>query len=122
VPQEYFYAKFAIAPGNNQLTLRTRNFSSTNYTYFKLTAIEDNGTVTHVAPSSNTAQDASAAADGCWKFKHGLGGAGTPDDYASFVYDLSTFNSKNVTLVLGVYNVVAGTGENKLVIHKIVLN
>ncbi|MBT1697578.1 carboxypeptidase regulatory-like domain-containing protein [Fulvivirgaceae bacterium PWU4] len=121
VPEAYLYAKFAIASGNNQVTLRTRSFG-TNYLYFKLTAIEDNGTVTHVAPQSNTAQDASAADDGCWKFKHGDGSAGNPEGYASFVYDLSPFNGKNVTLVLGVYNGVANSGENKMAIHSIALN
>jgi hypothetical protein len=121
VPEAYLYTKFSIAAGSNQLTLRTRNFGS-NYTYFKLTAIEDNGTVTHVEPQSNTAQEASAAADGCWKFKHGDGGAGNPEAYASFVYDLSQFNGKDVTLVLGVYNGEADSGENKLVFHQIDLN
>jgi hypothetical protein len=121
VPEAYLYAKFAIASGSNQLTLSTRNFGS-NYTYFKLTAIEDNGTVTHVEPESNTAQEASAAADGCWKFKHGDGGAGNPEGYASFVYDLSQFDGKNVTLAFGVYNGEANTGENKLVFHTIDLN
>ena len=36
-PQAYFYAKFAIAEGSNQLSFRTRNFG--NYTFFKVTAI-----------------------------------------------------------------------------------
>jgi hypothetical protein len=121
VPEAYMYAKFSIAAGSNQLTFTTRNFGS-NFTYFKLTAIEDDGTVTHVAPQSNTAQEASAAADGCWKFKHGDGGAGNPEGYASFVYDLSQFNGKNVTLAFGVYNGEANTGENKLVFHTIKLN
>jgi hypothetical protein len=121
VPEAYLYAKFTIGAGSDQLTFTTRNFGS-NYTYFKLTAIEDNGTVTHIAPESNTAQDASAANDGCWKFKHGDGGAGNPEGYASFVYNLSQFNGKNVTLVFGVYNGEANTGENKLVFHTINLN
>jgi hypothetical protein len=121
VPESYLYAKFAIASGSNQLTFSTRNFGS-NYTYFKLTAIEDNGTVTHLSPASNTAEEAAAADDGCWKFKHGDGGAGNPEGYASFVYDLSQFDGSNVTLVLGVYNGEANTGENKLVIHSIELN
>lgn len=119
VPEAYLYAKFAIGAGSNVLTFTTRNFSSTSYTYFKLTAIEDDGTVTHVEPQSNTAQEALAAADGCWKFKHGNGGAGNPEGYASFVYDLSQFNGKNVTLAIGVYNGEANTGENKLVFHTI---
>jgi hypothetical protein len=121
VPEAYMYAKFSIAAGNNELTLTTRNFS-TNFTYFKLTAIENDGTVTHVAPTSNTAQEASAAENGCWKFKHEAGGAGDPEAYASFVYDLSQFNGKDVTLAFGVYNGQADSGENKLVFHTIKLN
>jgi hypothetical protein len=38
------------------------------------------------------------------------------------VYDLSPFNGKNVTLVIGVYNGEANSGENKLVFHTIDLN
>jgi 5-hydroxyisourate hydrolase-like protein (transthyretin family) len=121
VPEAYLYAKFSISGASDQLTLRTRNFGGT-YTYFKLTAIENDGTVTHVAPSSNTAQDASAADDGCWKFKHDDGGAGNPEAYASFVYDLSAFNGKDVTLVFGVYNGEANSGENKLAFYSIDLN
>ena len=121
VPEAYLYAKFSIGAGSNQLTFTTRNFG-TNYTYFKLTAIEDDGTVTHVEPQSNTAQEALAATDGCWKFKHGDGGAGNPEGYAFFVYDLSPFNGKDVTLAIGVYNGEADSGENKLVFHTIDLN
>ena len=87
-----------------------------------MTAIENNGTVTHLSPKSNTAKEASAAADGCWKFKHGEGGAGDPDKYASFVYDLSQFNGSDVTLVLGVYNGELNGDENKLVLYNIALN
>lgn len=118
VPESYYYAKFAIASGSNQLTLKTRNFGS-NPTYFKLTAIKEDGTVTHIAPKSNTAQEASSASNGCWKFKHGDGGAGNPEGYASFVYDLSQFNGNSVVLAFGVYNGVANSGENKLVFYSI---
>jgi hypothetical protein len=121
VPEAYFYAKFAITSGSNRLTFKTRNFGD-NYTFFKLTAIEEDGTVTHVDPVSNTAQEASAADNGCWKFKHGDGGAGNPEGYASFVYDLSQFNGSNVVLSLGVYNGIANSGENKLVFYSIDLN
>lgn len=121
VPEAYMYAKFSITGSTDQLTLTTRNFGD-NYTYFKLTAIENDGTVTQVEPTSNTAQEASAASDGCWKFKHGNGGADSPEAYASFVYDLSAFTGKDVTLAFGVYNGAADTGENKLVFHTITLN
>jgi hypothetical protein len=120
VPEAYLYAKFSVAAGNNQLVFSTRNFGS-NYTYFKLTAIKDDGTVTHLAPVSNTADEAEATENGCWKFKHGNGGAGDPEGYALFNYDLSQFNGSDVTLALGVYNGEANTGENKLVIHDIEL-
>lgn len=120
-PEAYFYSKFAIGAGNNQLTLKTRTFGG-NYTFFKLTAIKEDGTVVHVAPKSNTAQEASAAADGCWKFKHGAGGAGEPEAYASFVYDLSQFNGNNVVLVFGVYKGESNGDESKLVFYSINLN
>lgn len=126
VPEAYLYAKFSIASGSNQLTLKARNFQSgsapDHYTYFKLTAIKDDGTVVHVAPASNTAENASAANDGCWKFKHYYGTKDDPDAYASFVYDLSQFDGSNVVLVFGVYNGAANTSENKLAFYKIDLN
>jgi hypothetical protein len=121
VPQAYLYAKFAIAAGNNQLTLKARNFGS-NYTYFKLTAVKEDGTVAHLAPAFNTeAVDAAAAADGCWMFKHGNGGADDPEGYASFVYDLSQFNGDNVVLCLGVFKGGTDGDENKVCIHSIEL-
>lgn len=120
VPEAYIYAKFSIATGSNQFTLNTRNFGS-NFTYFKITAIGNDGTVTHLSPASNTAQEAMAAANGIWKFKHGNGGADNPEGYASFKYDLTQFNGTDVTLSIGVYNGEANTGENKLVIHSIEL-
>lgn len=121
VPESYLYAKFGVEAGSNQLTFTTRNFGD-NYTYFKITAIQDNGTVTYLTPQSNTAQEASEAPDGCWKFKHGDGGADNPEGYAAFVYDLSQFNGENVFIAISVHNGEANTGENKLVIHTIDLN
>lgn len=122
VPESYFYTKFAIASGNNKLTLKTRNFGD-NYTFFKLTVVKEDGTFMHIAPSSNTAQEALAAADGCWKFKHGNGGAANPEDYASFVYDLSQFNGNNVVIALGIYKGEStNTDENKLVLYSININ
>ncbi len=126
VPESYIYSKFSIAEGRNQLTLKARNFQSgsapDHYTYFKLTAIKEDGTVTHIAPTSNTAEDASAQDNGCWKFRHYHGSKDDPDSYASFVYDLSQFNGSNVVLVFGVYNGAANTSENKLAFYSIDLN
>ncbi|MDQ2658105.1 MAG: carboxypeptidase-like regulatory domain-containing protein [Bacteroidota bacterium] len=126
VPESYLYSKFSIAEGRNQLTLKARNFQSgsapDHYTYFKLTAIKEDGTVTHIAPTSNTAEDASAQDNGCWKFRHYHGSKDDPDSYASFVYDLSQFNGSNVVLVFGVYNGAANTSENKLAFYSIDLN
>jgi hypothetical protein len=119
VPEAYFYAKFAITAENDHLTLKTRNFSS-NYTFFKLTAIKEDGTFSHLTPISNTADDASAATDGCWKFKHEKGNDN--DQYASFVYDLSSFTGNNVVLCLGVYKGENNGDESKLVIYKIDLD
>ncbi|MDD3077695.1 MAG: carboxypeptidase-like regulatory domain-containing protein [Paludibacter sp.] len=121
-PESYLYAKFAIASGNNQLTLKIRTFGS-NYTFFKLTVVKEDGTVTNINPSSNTALEASAAADGCWKLIHDGGSAADPDSYATFVYDLSQFNGENVVVVLGVYKGEStNTDENKLAIYSINLD
>lgn len=122
LPQSYFYAKFSIANGHNRLTLKTRNFNTTDATYFKLTAIQMNGTVTHLTPVSHTAQYAEAAADGCWKFIHEGGSAGDPDGYAEFVYDLSAFNGEDVVLTVGVFKGEANGDENKLVLRTITLD
>lgn len=121
VPEAYLFAKFAIAAGKNTMTLKTRNFDGTNATFFKLTAIKEDMTVTYIAPVSNTA-NATAAADGCWKFIHEAGGAGDPDGYASFVYDLSQFNGNNVVLALSVHNGEVTSNENKLVIYSVEFN
>lgn len=128
VPEAYIYAKFAIAAGQNQLTLRTRNFQSgsapDHYTYFKLTAIKDDGTVVHLAPTSAEADNVDEVIDGngCWRFRHYKGDKNSPDDYASFEYDLSQFDGVNVALVFGVYQGVANTSENKLAFYSIDLN
>lgn len=119
VPESYIYAKFAITASNNKLTLKTRTFGS-NYTFFKLTAIKEDGTVSYLSPVSNTATDASAATDGCWKFKNDAGGASAPETYASFVYDLSQFNGNNVVLAFSVHKGEStNTDENKLVFYSI---
>lgn len=119
VPEAYLYAKFAIAAGKNKLTLNTRNFHSTDYTYFKLTVFKEDGSYKHVEPISNTAEKSEAADNGCWKFIHQAGGADKPKDYASFVYDLSEFNGSNVVLAFGVYNGERNGTENKLVFHSV---
>jgi hypothetical protein len=101
--------------------LHVRTFDGT-YTYFKVSAVQNDGTVTHIEPSSFAVNgdDASADADGLWKFKHEAGDNALVD-YARFEYDLSQFNGEDVTLVLGVYNVVGNSGENKLSIRQIEL-
>lgn len=121
VPESYFYAKFSIASGRNKLTLKTRNFSATNATFFKVTAIRMDGTVTHLAPVSNTARFAEAAADGCWKFIHEAGGKGDSEGYADFVYDLSQFNGEDVMLTIGIFKGEANDDENRLVMRGITM-
>ncbi len=115
-PESYFYAKFAIADGHNALKLMARNFSSTNPTYFKLTAITEDGAVKNITPKASTGE---AADNGCWKFMHEDGGADNPDGYATFDYDLSEFNGKNVVVALAVFKGEDNDDENKLSIYSI---
>lgn len=120
-PEAYLYAKFAIGEGHNRLNLKIRNFSD-QYTYFKLTAIDENCNVSAIDPAENTATRAEAAADGCWKFVNNAGTASSPNDYATFSYDLSSFNGRNMMLVLGVYKGEANGEESKLCFYSIELN
>lgn len=119
-PQSYFYAKFSIAEGSNKLIFKTRNFSD-NPTFFKVTAITEDITVKHLSPKSNTANDASEANDGCWRFVHQDGGAGSPDKYATFEYDLSEFDGQDVLIAIGVYKGESNGDENKLVMYSVTL-
>lgn len=121
-PQAYFYAKFSIASGHDHLTLRCRNFNSQNATYFKLTAITNDMQVTHVQPSNVSANQWGNADSGCVWFIHEDGGAGNPEGYATFTYDLSQFAGQDVTLCLGVYKGTDNGDENKLCIYSINVN
>lgn len=120
-PEAYLYAKFSIAEGSNNLTLRIRNFAG-EATFVKITAIKNDGTVEHIVPASNTAASSSAAPNGCWKFVHQNGGPGNPDAYAKFVYDLSKFNGEDVVLVLGVYKGEDNGTESKVCIYDVEMN
>lgn len=119
-PQAYFYTKLAIASGSNKLTLNARTFSSTYPTYFKITVIDEDCNVKYIQPS-NDDKVGESADDGCWKFCHESGDAGTPADYAAFQYDLAEFNGKNVIVSLGVFKGESNDDEQKLAIYSIVL-
>lgn len=110
-PEQYVYAKYSIAEGHNKLILTTRNFGE-NYTFFKLTAITMDCKAHFITPSDNTAMEASAADDGCWKFKSG-------EDYCKFTYDLSRFNGQDVMICISVHNGEVNGDENKLTLNAI---
>ena len=110
-PEQYVYAKYSIYPGHNKLTLTTRNFGD-NYTFFKFTAITMDCKVKFMAPSENDAAEASAADDGCWKFKSG-------EDYCHFTYDLSEFDGQDVMICISVHNGEKNGDENKLTLNAI---
>lgn len=111
-PESYFYSKFSISGANDQMTFYTRNFSSTDPTYFRVTVIEEDGTVTALAPVSNTAAQAEAVENGVWKFIHENGWSGDLANCAKFVYDLSAFDGKDVMVTIGIHRC---GGEKKLV-------
>ncbi len=117
-PESYLYSKFAIAPGFDKMVLRARNFSD-RWTYFKITVIDEDGNVTFMDPVENTANKAEKADDGCWRFDHNSGANGRPNEYASFTYDLSQFDGKNVVVALSVHMGEANGHENKLCIYSV---
>lgn len=119
VPEAYFYSKFSIAEGSNKMIMRARNFSSTLATTFKFTVIQDNGTVTFLDPVKHKAVSAQKVegGNGCWEFINETGGLDTPDDYASFEYDLSGFNGQDIMVCIGIHK--GQGGEQKLCLHSI---
>ena len=103
-PVTYFYSKFTIDSDHDKMSFYTRNFSSEVYTYFKLTVIEENGTVTFLDPSANNAAKAEKDAEsGCWKFIHENGWSGDLAKCAKFEYDLSGFAGKDVVICIGLH-------------------
>ena len=120
--ESYLYSKFAISNNRNKLTLRARNFGD-NATYFKLIAITDDMNVKYLQPNSESkVSDLKEGPDGTIKFRHTNGDTGHPENYGKFVFDLSQYNGKNVTLVLAVYKGEANGDENKVTIYSIDLN
>ena len=126
-PEAYFYAKYAIAAGADKLTLKARNFSSANPTYFGLVAITEDMTVTPLIPKFTPGEGVEnnmgeAVGGQLFKFINEDGGQGNPEKYATFEYDLSAFDGKNVVLALGVVKGEESNNEDKLCIYSITLN
>ncbi len=121
-PESYFYAKFAIDANRDHLTFVTRNMDDNKATYFKMTAITEDGEVTHLQPVAHKATQAEAAADGCWKFINNAGDPGHADAYATFEYDLSGYTGENIVLAVGVFKGETTDGEQKLCINSINLD
>lgn len=120
--ESYLYSKFAINDNNQKLTLRARNFGS-HPTYFKLIAITDDMNVKYLQPNSESqVSELSEGPDGTIKFRHFNGDTGHPENYGKFVFDLSQYKGKNVTLVLAVYKGEENGDENKVTIYSIDLN
>ena len=122
VPEAYFYTKFPIAAGSNQLTFKLRNFGD-NFTVAKLTVITEDMEVEHVLPKSNTAVEYAEAADGCFKYKNNRGEPNEEQvgEYADFVFDLSKYNGKNVVVAIGVFKGEENGDENKICFHSVSL-
>jgi hypothetical protein len=118
VPQAYLYGKFNITGNSDQLTIKARNHSVDN-TFIKLTAIEENGTVTHIVPSATVGE---AAPNDCWKFSHQSGGASSPEAYATFTYDLSSLYGKTVILAFGVYKGEDNSTESKIAFYSFIFD
>ena len=120
--ESYLYSKFAIDRNNQKLTLRARNFGN-HPTYYKLIAITDDMNVKYLQPTKESKVDElSEGPDGTIKFNHKNGDTGHPENYGKFVFDLSQYKGKNVTLVLAVYKGEENGDENKVTIYSIDLN
>lgn len=126
-PEAYFYAKYAIASGADKLTLKARNFHSTSPTYFGLVAVTEDMQVTPVLPKFTAGAGVENTVfenlnNSVTKFINEAGSPSEPDMYATFEYDLSAFDGKNVVLALAVVKGEGSNGnEDKLCIYSIEL-
>ena len=75
--------------------------------------------MTFLDPSQHKAVSANKVdgGNGCWEFINEQGGLDTPNDYASFEYDLSKFNGESVMICIGIHK--GQGGEQKLCFHSI---
>ena len=126
-PEAYFYAKYAVAAGADNLTLKARNFNSSSPTYFGLVAITEDMTVTPLIPEFTPGEGVEnnlgqAVGGQIFKFINEDGGQGSPEKYATFKYDLSAFDGKNVVLALGVVKGEDSGTEDKLCIYSVSIN
>ncbi|MCF0176082.1 MAG: carboxypeptidase regulatory-like domain-containing protein [Bacteroidales bacterium] len=119
VPESYWYEKVSVKAGMNKMTIRARNFDASKPTVYKVTAIKTDGTVKHLDPTSCTATSNAKASDGCWKFIHERGGTDVPNEYAKFVYDLSSFNGSDIVICYGVFKGDDRDGEQKICLYDI---
>ncbi len=125
-PQAYIYAKLPIATGADQLTMRVRNFNTNNATWFKVIAIDENCNVANLeakeALKGPDERNILERVDGAYKMISEGGGKDNPDEYTKLVFDLSSYDGKNVIIAVAVFKGEENDDENKLAFHSIVLN
>ena len=122
LPESFWYSKFSVSDANDHLALRIRNFSSSDPTVFRVTAVTTDGTAKAIEPYENNAQFAEAVDNGCWKFMHEDGSKGAPENYATFSYDFSEFAGQDIVICISVHKGETRGGEQKLVIYDITLD
>ena len=123
LPESYLYAKFNISAKNDKMILRIRNVVDDVPSVFRVSAITENMKIHHLEPVKHQAVSASAVegGNGCWKFINNKGVDGKVDDYASFEYDLSRFNGKNVVLTVAIHKGECPdqADEQRIIIHSV---
>lgn len=124
-PQAYIYAKLPIAEGSNKMTMRVRNFNTNNATWFKVIAIDEDCNVANLEAKETVKgpdeHNILERKDGAYKMISEGGGKDDPDGYTKLVFDLSSYNGKNVIIAIAVFKGEDNGDENKLAFHSIVL-
>ncbi len=123
-PEAYIYAKMPIAAGCNQMTMRVRGFSVDNATWFRVVAIDEDCNVANLeakeAVKGPDERNVLERVNDAYKMISEGGGADSPEDYTKLVFDLSSYNGKNVIIAVAIYKGEENGDENKLAFHSIV--
>lgn len=133
IPHYYLYAKFAITPDNDHLTLSARTFNGWGHdVWFNVLAIKEDCTYDNLEAKDivighhpdvdfDDNNFCERVGDKYKLFNEG-GEPEYPELYTTLGFDLSAYQGQNIVLAIAVYKAAPSDQENKLCIKDIILD
>lgn len=133
IPHYYLYAKFAITPDNDNLTISARTFNGWGHdVWFNVLAIKEDCSVANLEANDivighhpdvdfDDNNFCERVGDKYKIFNEG-GEPEYPELYTTLKFDLSAYQGQNIVLAIAVYKAAPSDQENKLCIKDIILD